>query len=84
MGTEPTSSPTAGDIADGRRRLGMSALTLWIGYFGVGGNGTLAEVEGWSSGTVEPSDRDHDFLAQALNDEFVEHGLDHPMRYRRR
>lgn len=72
----------ATDIADGRRRLGMSTMTLWIGYFEVGGNGTLAEVEQWLAGERGPSDRDHDFLAQALNDGFLEQGLDHPMGFR--
>ncbi len=72
----------ASDIADGRRRLGMSTMALWIGYFEVGGNGTVADVQQWLAGERVPSDRDHDFLAQALNDHFVERGLDHPMEYR--
>ena len=70
------------EIAEGRRRLGLTTLALWIGYFEVGGNGTLGEVEGWLAGSSQPSDRDHDFLAQALNEHFLELGLDHPMRYR--
>lgn len=70
------------DIAAGRRRLGLTAVALWIGYFEVGGNGTLAEVEGWLAGASQPSDRDHDMLAQALNDQFVDSGLDHPVPYR--
>ena len=72
----------ASDIADGRLRLGMSTMALWIGYFEVGGNGTVADVQQWLAGERAPSDRDHDFLAQALNDNFVEQGLDHPMEYR--
>jgi hypothetical protein len=72
----------SGDIAEARRQLGLSALALWVGYFEVGGNGTLADIEGWLAGSSEPSDRDHDFLAQALNDQFTERGLDHPMGFR--
>ena len=72
----------AGDIAEGRRQLGISALDLWIGYFEVGGNGSLADVEGWLAGTAQPSDRDHAYLVQALNDEFVVRGLDHPIQFR--
>jgi hypothetical protein len=71
-----------GGIAHGRRLLGMSTLALWVGYFGVGGNGSLADVEGWLAGAELPSDRDHDYLAQALNDVFTERGLDHPVGYR--
>ena len=72
----------ATDLADGWRRLGFSTMALWIGYFEVGGNGTLADVEQWLAGEREPSDRDHDFLSQALNDGVVEQGLDHPMGFR--
>ena len=68
-------------IADGRRRLGLSALGLWVAYFAVGGDGSLADVTNWLSGASELSVRDHDLLAQAMNDEFVVLGLDHPVPY---
>jgi len=35
--------------------LGMSARDLWIGYFAVGGNGSLTEVEQWLAGSSDPS-----------------------------
>ena len=69
------------EILDGRRRLGMSHLALWIGYFAVGGNGSLADVTGWLSRTAQLSVRDYDLLVQAMNDQFVIQGLDHPVRY---
>ena len=72
-----------GDIAEGRRRLGLSAVALWIGYFAIGGNGTPADVEAWLSGAATPTAEDHDLLAQALNDKFTEWGMNHPVRYRR-
>jgi len=62
--------------------LGMSARDLWIGYFAVGGNGSLTEVEQWLAGSSDPSDQDHDLLAQAVNDEFVSRKLNHPIPYR--
>ena len=68
-------------LADGRHRLRMSMLALWIGYFSVGGNGSLADVDSWISGVNAPSLQDHDLLAQALNDRFTEAGLDHPVAY---
>jgi hypothetical protein len=68
-------------IADSRRRLGLSALGLWIGYFAVGGNGSLADVTDWLSGAAELSVRDYDLLVQAVNDEFTGLGLDHPVPY---
>jgi hypothetical protein len=69
-------------LAAGREQLGMGLRRLWIAYFGVGGNGTPEQVERWMSGADEPSGRDHNFLAQVLNDEFVERGGNHPVRYR--
>ncbi len=68
-------------IADGRRRLGLSALGLWTAYFAVGGNGSLSDVTEWLSGATELSVRDYNLLAQAMNDHFVVLGLDHPVPY---
>ncbi len=70
-------------IVGGCRRLRMSAMALWVGYFAVGGNGTLADVTGWLTGTVALSVQDFDLLVQAVNDEFVKRGLDHPVEYSR-
>ena len=70
-------------LVDGRRRLGITVLELWIGYFSVGGNGSVADVRGWLSGAGALPAQDHDMLAQALNDRFTEVGLDHPVGYSR-
>ncbi len=67
----------------GRRQLRMSAMALWVGYFTVGGDGTLADVTGWLSGATQLSVHDYDLLVQAINDEFVDLGLDHPVAYSR-
>lgn len=70
-------------LADGCQRLHMSILAVWIGYFSVGGNGSLSDVDNWITGVNAPSLQDHDLLAQALNDRFTEAGLDHPVAYSR-
>ena len=70
-------------IVAGCRQLRMSAIALWIGYFSVGGDGTLADVTGWLSGRARLSVRDYDMLVQAVNDVFVTLGLDHPVPYSR-
>ena len=69
-------------IAEGARVLGMSARSLWIGYYGLGGNGSADDVDGWLSGDVAVPDRDYDLMVQVLNDEFIGQGLDHPVPYR--
>ena len=82
-GSDLASTGQLSGVVDGRRQLGMSALTLWIGYFAVGGNGTLADVTSWLSGSAKVTVHDYDLLAQAMNDEFVTLGLDHPVAYSR-
>lgn len=69
------------DIEAGRRELGMSNRDLWLGYIGVGGNGSMGDLRGWLTGEVEASARDHDMVALALNEVFLDRGLDHPVRY---
>jgi len=70
-------------IIDSRRRLGLSAMGLWIGYFAVGGNGSLADLTNWLSGASALSVHDYDLLVQAVNDKFVALGMDHPVPYSR-
>ena len=64
-----------------RRGLGASLYATWIGYLEVGGDGTLRDVGRWLGGTEAIPTRDHDFLAQSLNDMAVELGGDHPAPY---
>ena len=59
----------------------MSARDVWINYFAVGGNGSLDDVERWLDAGDSPG-TEHNLLAQALNDVFIERGLDHPVAYR--
>lgn len=66
-----------------RRRLGLSNGATWALYFGVGGNGTPAELEAWLAGASPMPSHDHDVLAHALNEVFHERGEDHPLAYRR-
>jgi len=69
------------DVDAGRRQLDMSYHDVWVGYFAVGGNGSLADVRSWLSGETFLSPRDHDLLAQAINDAFTDAGLNHPLGY---
>jgi hypothetical protein len=41
----------------------------------------LAELGDWLDESVGLPDRDHDMLAQALNDECIGRGGDHPVPY---
>lgn len=76
-----TGELTVGHLTAACERLGIDVRRLWIGYFAVGGNGSLAAVESWLSGDSDPGDHDYDLMVQALNDEFTERELDHPLPY---
>jgi hypothetical protein len=73
---------TGTEIDRARRRLGLSAYDVWIGYFAVGGNGAPIDVERWLAGDGDVPLREHNLLAQALNDRFTHGGLNHPIAYR--
>jgi hypothetical protein len=66
-----------------RQQLRLSLSGTWMLYFGVGGNATVAQVTQWLRGGAPIPSLDHDYLAQALNDVFLEGGQDHPLPYRR-
>jgi hypothetical protein len=65
-----------------RRDLGLSLETLWLAYVGLGGAATLLEL-GWylADGSGSFTGRQHDYVAQALNDNYVERGENHPVPY---
>jgi hypothetical protein len=70
------------ELSEALQQLGLSTHDLWVGYFAVGGNGALSDVEGWLSGDDEVPRLEHNLLAQALNDRFTLGGLNHPVSYR--
>jgi hypothetical protein len=64
-----------------RRDLGVTVPWLWVAYLTMGGDATLERLGDWLDETVVLPDRDHDLLAQALNDECIDRGGDHPVPY---
>jgi len=50
----------------------ISIRTLWGSYLGVGGTMSLDHLLDTLRGTQEVSDHEHDMVAQALNDHFVD------------
>jgi hypothetical protein len=63
---------------------GLSVAQLWLRYLGLGGTATSFEldsyVHGWGGAF---DDAQHDVVVQALNERFMEMGLDHPVPYLR-
>ena len=60
---------------------GLSVGELWLRYFGLGGMSTRFELEAHLFGALVASDHDHDLIAHALNERFVELGGDRPVPY---
>jgi hypothetical protein len=65
----------AHDVLDAfRQKAGLSHGELWLRYFDLGGMSTGFELEAFLFGVLAPSDHDHDVIAHALNERFVELG----------
>ena len=55
---------------------------LWVRYFALGGMSTALEVEAYLVGALVPSPHEHDLIAVALNERFLELGCHQPIPYR--
>lgn len=64
-----------------RQRAQLSPAELWWAYFALGGTATPLDLEAILAGTETASRIDHDLLAQALNERFVDYGQNHPVPY---
>ena len=64
-----------------RQDAALSHGELWLRYFELGGMSTGLELEAYLYGALEPTGHDHDVIAHALNERFVEMGGNHPVPY---
>jgi len=64
-----------------RRELGLPLDALWVDYLALGGAATRAQLGRYLSDGTGFSGREHDYVAQALNDHFIGLGGDHPVPY---
>jgi hypothetical protein len=60
---------------------GLSHDQLWLRCLAVGGTFSCDEFEAALSGRRWLTTYEHDVIAQALNDYFVERGQNHPVAY---
>jgi hypothetical protein len=61
--------------------LGMSVNDVWLAYFAVGGNVSLAVLASWLDGRSVPAHRDYDVLAVAVNEALMDSGLEPDIPY---
>jgi len=66
-------------LRDGLRGVNWVTTDLWIAAAGIGGSMNLKDVQNITSGQREPSRREYDVLAVALNEQFSDLGQNHPM-----
>jgi hypothetical protein len=59
----------------------LSHGELWLRYFELGGMSSGLQLEAFLYGALRPTRHDHDIIAHALNERFVELGGNHPVPY---
>jgi hypothetical protein len=64
-----------------RQDASLSHAELWLRYFALGGMSSALQLEAFLYGALQPADHDHDIIAHALNERFVELGGNHPVPY---
>jgi hypothetical protein len=69
------------ELAGGLARSQRTVPQLWLATLGIGAGLTQSGVSAILLGTRIASPMEHDAVASALNDWFVEAGQDHPVRY---
>ena len=60
---------------------GLTTDELWVRYFALGGMSSAIELDAYLLGALSATDHDHDVIAHALNERFVELGRNHPVPY---
>lgn len=71
-------------LRDGMDLAGIDITELWQRYLAIGGNSSAGELARSVAVGAELDDHEHDLIAQAINDFFLEKGADHPVAYRHR
>ncbi|HEX8303605.1 MAG TPA: hypothetical protein VF612_01895 [Jatrophihabitans sp.] len=68
-------------LQDGLELSGMSIDELWIRQVSVGGSADSIETEAYLLGLLVVDRYQHDLLAHALNEHFLDLGQDYPVGY---
>lgn len=77
-----TSTEPGMSLQDGMRLSGMGYPELWLRHISVSGTIGELELEAYVLGLLVPDSYQHNLIAQALNEYFLEVGQDHPVAYR--
>lgn len=64
-----------------RRDLILTRVELWVHYVGLGGRARMGEISRYLDGEGQLDRLEHNTIAQALNERFMDLGRDHPVPY---
>jgi hypothetical protein len=73
---------TGFSLSDGWDLSGLSLAELWMAYLAIGGAASSAQVEAWTRGQTRPDSYQHNLIAQAINEHFIDRGENQPVSYR--
>ncbi len=77
-----TATDSGMSLQDGMRLSGMSYRELWLRHISVSGTIGELELEAYVLELLVPDAHQHNLIAQALNEYFIELGQDLPVGYR--
>jgi hypothetical protein len=69
-------------LSDGWDLSGLTLAQLWLRYLAIGGSASKAQVAAYARGLGCPDSYEHNMIAQAINEHFLDRGEDHPVGYR--
>ena len=69
------------DVPEGLRRSQLSVAELWLRYLAIGGSADELELEAYLLGLLNMDTYQHNLIAQALNEFFLDQGEDHLVGY---
>jgi hypothetical protein len=76
-----TFGPDEVSLHEGMRATDMNYQQLWLNYVGVSGSAGPREVEAYVLGLLTPDAYEHDLIAQAVNEWYIDRGQNHPVGY---
>jgi len=68
-------------LSDGWDLSGLTLDQLWLRYIAIGGTVGKAQLAVYARGRGRPDDYQHNMIAQAINEHFLDRGGDHPVGY---
>jgi hypothetical protein len=76
-----TFGPHEVSLHEGMRATDMNYHQLWLNYVGVSGAAGPLELEAYVLGLLTPDAYEHDLIAQAVNEWYIDRGQNHPVGY---